>query len=245
MNAAPSAYGTYIEPFAGSACLFFALNPDSAILGDFNPHLVDAYQTIARHPRLVARTAYAIPNTSTSYYALRRCAPASMSAVPRAARFLYLNRYCFNGVYRTNRAGQFNVPRGTSTGEIPSERDLYRASLALRRARLVAGDFDVTLRQARQGDFVYLDPPYATADRPCYGEYGYGTFASADMGRLLGVLADLDARRVRFMMSYADRGAVRSATSQWHHRYILVRRHVAGFNQHRALVRELLISNYV
>jgi DNA adenine methylase len=138
-------YSTYIEPFAGSACLFFALQPAKSILGDFNAHLIQAYRMIALSPERVHETASRFPVQPAEYYRLRSLNPISLPPIERAARFLYLNRYCFNGVYRTNRAGQFNVPRGRDTGAIPSLAAFMRGAVALRTATMVAGDFRKTL----------------------------------------------------------------------------------------------------
>jgi DNA adenine methylase len=94
-NVAPS-YRTYIEPFAGSACLFFALQPTRSILGDFNAHLIQAYKAIAQSPELVHEAASRFPIRPEEYYRLRALNPILLSPIDRAARFLYLNRYCFN-----------------------------------------------------------------------------------------------------------------------------------------------------
>ena len=128
----PSSYGRYIEPFAGSACLFFALKPKKAILGDINEELLRAYNTIRKHPKMVARAAKVIPNSKVMYYKIRNTDPNILNPVDRAARFVFLNRFCFNGVYRVNKRGQFNVPRGYRTGQIQDESMFYRYSLLLR-----------------------------------------------------------------------------------------------------------------
>jgi DNA adenine methylase len=233
-----------VEPFAGSACLFFALKPRQAVLADINPDLMETYSAILQHPRLVARFTLRHRRTSAEYYRLRRCKPASLNPVERAARFLYLNRFCFNGVYRVNREGMFNVPRGSDTGGLPSEAWLYRSAIALRSAELRIDDFESTLQSTRADDFVYLDPPYSPRGRPAHGEYGYGTFREADLERFFDALARADSRGVKIMMSYADSKLVRLRLASWTRRRITVRRHVAGFAKHRALVREILATNY-
>lgn len=243
MRHAPSSFHRYIEPFAGSACLFFALRPAAAVLGDINAELIRAYKTIGRHPRRVARLAGSFPNDARTYYRLRGQSVDVLDDIEGAARFLYLNRYCFNGVYRTNRKGAFNVPRGRQTGALPSESTLYRCSIALRTADLRAGDFETCLADVQQGDFVYLDPPYASVDRPRYGEYGYGSFAKNDLERLLAVLCVLDGRGATFLLSYQDTGQLGRLPKEWHRRRVSIRRHVAGFAQDRRIVREVLVSN--
>jgi DNA adenine methylase len=171
MRHVPEAFERYVEPFAGSGCLFFSLRPRKAVLGDINSELIETYRTIAKHPKLVARSLHALRGDKRTYYRLRdHYAPES--PVDRATRFVYLNRHCFNGVYRINRAGRFNVPRGNRTGGIPSEAEFYRCSIALRGTELRAGDYRTCLADIGSGDFVYLDPPYASRRRNTHGEYG-------------------------------------------------------------------------
>lgn len=235
----------YVEPFAGSACLFFALNPDAAILGDINQDLLHAYTVVRRHPRILARRLHGLPRDEQSYYKIRRQNPSELGELARALRFIYLNRYCFNGVYRTNKKGEFNVPRGIRTGDIPSERQFVRCSIALRRAELRAGDFENCLTELGKGDFVYLDPPYTSDHRPAYGEYGYaGCFGKPDHPRLLQALKRIDSAGADFLLSYSCTSEFISALpSRWRFRRIAVRRHVAGFATHRSSVHEILVSN--
>src|SRR5947208_694046 len=105
----PEGFDRYIEPFGGSACLFFALRPDRAIIADLNQELIETYRTLRSHPKLVHRAVFNMPRTKRYYYAIRDRTPQALSDVEKAARFLYLNRNCFNGVYRLNHAGCFNV----------------------------------------------------------------------------------------------------------------------------------------
>lgn len=243
LQAVPPTTTRYIEPFAGSACLFFALKPSAAVLGDVNPHLIDTYQTIRRHPRLVARAAHAIPPSQDYYYRTRAIAPQSLNPVDRAARFLYLNRNCFNGVYRTNRSDAFNVPMGTKTGSLPTEPTLVRCSIALRRATLLSGDFEHTLRTVRAGDFIYLDPPYKLQDRAGYGEYGYGAFTTTDLQRLEPLLTKIHHTNATFVLSYCDTPELGPLRTKWYTYRLSIQRHVAGFARHRHVVPELLLSN--
>jgi len=242
--AAPTQFRRYVEPFAGSACLFFALKPKIAVLNDLNRELINFYQALRAHPRLIARRALSLPDTSQCYYELRRASAEGLSSIDRAARFLYLNRHCFNGVYRTNKLGIFNVPRGVHTGRIPSEIELYRCSLVLRNALLNAGDFESVLQDVGAGDFVYLDPPYTAIDRKAYGEYGYGSFSEADQGRLLHALRTADAKGAQIILSYRRDLCLASSLRGWHYREILMRRHVAGFAGSRGLFAEMILANF-
>jgi DNA adenine methylase len=241
----PKVYGTYFEPFVGSACLFFATHPIAGVLGDFNPELITTYDTIRRHPRRVARRLTGFGSNADDYYSIRALDPSTLSDIDRAARFVHLNRHCFNGVYRTNRKGEFNVPFGSRIGSVPTERDFYRCSVALRSVAFVTDDFGVTLRTARRGDFAYLDPPYSTSVRPSYGEYGYGAFTRADEARLLQQLVELDRREVTVLLSYADDGMLIEALKGWSIVKLRVQRRIGGVGGRRTVVSEILASNTI
>ncbi len=244
MTRAPAAPRRYVEPFAGSACLFFALKPARAVLGDINSELLETYSVLTKHPRLLARAVHSIKTTKREYYRIRRIDPKGLSPLDRAARFIYLNRNCFNGVYRTNQLGCFNVPRGLRTGDTPNERIFVRCAYALRSAEFRPGDFANCLSDVRKGDFVYLDPPYAIDDRRLTGEYGYGTFQSSDLVRLIECLRTIDRGGAHFLLSYLDCPLLRKLVDRaWARSIIAVRRHVAGFSKHRSTVNEVLISN--
>ncbi|MCL4553360.1 MAG: Dam family site-specific DNA-(adenine-N6)-methyltransferase [Candidatus Marsarchaeota archaeon] len=239
----PPKFERYFEPFAGSACLFFALNPGRAVLGDANHQLITTYTAVREHPRLVARIAAQLEDTESEYYRLRRLSPDDLRPIERAARFIYLNRHCFNGVYRTNLKGEFNVPRGSRTGRLPREKDFYRCSFALRSAELRAADFQDCVKDVGEGDFVYLDPPYATRLRRGVGEYGYGCFGRDDLTRLCECLRKIDRVGGTFLLSYCECPEIADVLPGWYHSTIRVRRHVAGFGQHRNEVSEVIISN--
>src|ERR1041385_9160576 len=119
-----------------------------------------------------------------SYYKIRDIDPLSLSDAETAARFLYLNRNCFNGIYRTNQSGQFNVPYGPPKSKRKIDVDhIVAAAHLLERAILVDGDFEATLERVEAGDFVFIDPPYAVADRRIFADYHPDTFSTADIQR--------------------------------------------------------------
>jgi DNA adenine methylase len=234
----------YIEPFAGSACLFFALRPERAILGDINHELLTTYETICEHPRLVHRLASSYETTDKQYYLLRQLEPSSLGLIERAARFVYLNRYCFNGIYRTNKKGAFNVPRGIKTGAIQEEKLFYRCSVALRRVTFIKGDFADCLADLSEGDFVYIDPPYMVPGKRQSGEYGYKSFEFSDVERLVTQLKIVANKNVKFLLSYLKCDELLELLPRdWRTQTLIVRRHVAGFAQHRKFVSEILVTN--
>lgn len=231
----------YIEPFAGSCCVYLALRPQRAILSDLNSALIDTYKTIRRTPDEVFEAVSTMPDTEEFYYKLRAAPTNEMGDVSRAARFVYLNRHCFNGVYRTNRNGLFNVPRGTKAGVIPPKEQFQAFAKALRKASLRAVDFEKTINHAADGDFVYLDPPYSPPNTRFRGEYGYGSFCEHDIQRLVGALNSADSRGATILLSYNP--TIQILLPTWHSKCLSVRRSIAGFNHQRAMVTETLFSN--
>ncbi len=165
------------------------------------------------------------------------------SAVERATFFVYLNRNCFNGIYRTNRAGHFNVPFGSYQGQYPRICDFETVARLLKKADLLSCDFGTTLCQVRKNDFVYLDPPFAATGSRTFVEYGKRSFGEGDLERLSRHLDRIDSRGASFLVSYADCPRARSIAKHWNFTAIQVRRHIAGFTTKRKMAGELLITN--
>lgn len=158
----PASYGRYIEPFFGGGALFFALQPENAVIADSNPELINMYHQVAEHVDDVIQHLKTYENTSDMFYAVRSLDWETLPKAEAAARTIYLNKTCFNGLYRVNKKGQFNVPFGKySNPKICDEDALYAASEALKKADIVCGDYFLVLQHyAKSGDFVFLDPPY-------------------------------------------------------------------------------------
>lgn len=240
----PAQFTRYVEPFCGSACLFIELSPERGLLGDINPELIHFYKRVRANPNKVGELFHAMPATERFYYELRSVPPESLGANERAARFLYLNRFCFNGVYRTNRAGAFNVPRGVKVGALPTLGEIAAFGRSLRRADVEVSDFETVLQQCGADDFVYLDPPYAGRGVRNRGEYGANSFSEVDVDRLRDALEGASSRGAKILLSYGDVPVVRQAFSQWQVRELTVGRNVSGFLHGRREVQELLITNY-
>ena len=237
-------YDRYVEPFAGSACFFFSLRPKKALLADKNADLIETFELVRDAPSRVYDRVVAIPRTKERYYLERARNPVKLTPIQRAARFIYLNRNCFNGIYRTNRSGQFNVPFATSrAGTFVTRDEFIEASKSLQRATLRSWDFGTTLRYVRDGDFVYLDPPYAVESRRVFREYSERPFCAKDLSRLEEHLVKISQRGAAFLVSYADCREARSLAVNWNSCRMRVRRHIAGFSDARRTAYELLISN--
>lgn len=239
-----SGAGTYIEPFAGSACLFFDLAPQRAILGDMNGELINSYRHLRDDPDSVMQVLRQLMPRKSAYYAVRAQSPDELPGAEAAARFFYLNRYCFNGLYRTNTRGEFNVPIGNPKGTPALDEDTFMgAARLLSSAKLMNADFEATLAKAARGDFAYLDPPYVTSSRRVFSEYGAHSFDHRDLTRLDGCLKDLDKRGVSFVVTYSDCPEARRLLKKWNPRRWRARRNIAGFAAHRRFSYELIATN--
>lgn len=243
LDRVPPSYCRYIEPFVGSACLFFSLAPPRAVLTDLNTELIRFYRTLRHRPKDVGRALAALPRDANTYYAIRAHDPRQLPAVERAARFLYLNRMAFNGVYRTNRRGQFNVPLGRRVGAFPQPGKITAAGRLLRNATLLAGDFEVALDDVVPGDFVYLDPPYSRSPADNYGVYGYGSFDGRHLDRLLNAVMEIDRRGAHFLLSYTDSQGLADRLSTFRIEHVAVTAQVGGRRERRSTREEVLVSN--
>lgn len=232
----------YVEPFAGSACVFFELLPDKALLGDINAELMHTYVEVKYRVEDVITQLAQWRKSKKRYFELRSIDPKTLPAATRAARFIYLNRCCFNGLYRTNRQGRFNVPYGGKrSGRIPSAEILRAASKALKRARLVTGDFTNSLKCVKRGDFVYMDPPFSITSHRMFSEYDASVFDAVQLEQLRGEMEKLARRKIKFLVSYADSIEARVLSRGFKSRTVAVRRNISGFAATRAQSRELLI----
>lgn len=244
MRHAPTKFRTYYEPFVGSGCVFLALRPKVAVLGDINSTLIDTYRTVKARWRVIYADLQALPSSKRQYAALRRQDPETLTATQRAVRFLYLNRHCFNGVYRENRLGLFNVPYGSKIPTLHSQGEFQRFASCLREAELRSVDFEKCLFDVRKTDFVYLDPPYAKRGARNRGEYGANAFTRVDVSRLVRCLRDLDARGAHVLVSFFDSTVLRRELSDWSIESITVARSVSGFGAERRSAREIILKNY-
>ena len=234
----------YVEPFAGSACLFFSVTPKKALLGDINAELMFTYVQIRDNLPAVMGALGTYHKGKKQYLELRAVNPLALPDAVRAARFIYLNRYAFNGIYRTNGEGRFNVPYGGwRAGRMPTSEVFSACSQLLKHAHLTTGSFQDTLSQTQQGDFVYLDPPFSVSKRRVFRQYDPAAFGPEDVDLLKNWLIRLDQRSIKFLVSYADSREGRSIANGFTCRRIAVRRNIAGFTADRRRSYELLISN--
>jgi DNA adenine methylase len=238
----PDRYERYVEPFAGSACLFFDLNPAAAVIGDINSDLIDTYETIKTSWKRVAEELKMLTPSEDTFYALRSVEPNSLSSIERSVRFIYLNRFCFNGLYRTNSHGKFNVPYGAGkTGRLPLLNELRQAALLLRRATLVPGSFEKTLSMVRKGDFVYMDPPYVRIHKRSFIEYAAFGFGMKELISLRRWMERLQRQNIPFIVTYADSAEARMLGKGFRSYKVRTRRCISGFTSSRKSVWDIII----
>jgi DNA adenine methylase len=206
----PERYSRYIEPFVGGGAVYFALRPYRAVLGDSNSALINCYRQVRDYPEAVARFLGRMKNSEDCYYSIRKMHPRAPAA--EAARLIYLTNLSFNGIYRLNADGDFNVPYGHRPERRPASPNHVRsASNALRAAALVCQDFEVTMTDANDGDVVYLDPPYTVAhSNNGFIRYNARLFSWSDQERLASAAARAVERGAFVIVSNADHNSVRS-----------------------------------
>lgn len=196
----------YVEPFLGSGAVFFHMMPKKSILSDVNTALVNVYVCLRKDPKRVRSllVTHAKNHNDEYYYSVR--GKLYRSDFSRAAQFLYLNRTCWNGLYRENMRGEFNVPRGTKDTVIFDDDDFYAVSAALAGAKITSSDFEKVIEQTRDGDFVFIDPPYTVKHNGNgFVKYNESIFSWADQVRLA---ASIRAK--------ADCGATYLITNAYH-----------------------------
>lgn len=238
-----SRYSRYVEPFAGSASWFFYISPLSALLGDINKELISTYQQVKGNLPQVLKSLEKLKIGKKNYYHLRELDPSTISLPSRAARFIYLNRFSFNGLYRTNRNGKFNVPYNGGAGNVPSATMLQQCSKVLKKARLKACSFEVLLEDVKQGDFVYLDPPFSVKSVRVFNEYDASLFNQKQVVLLRDWMIKLDKKNIPFLVSYADSEEGNKLAKGFYKEVVGVRRNIAGFATNRKRENEVLISN--
>lgn len=157
----PESFNQYIEPFLGSGALYFYLNPSSPIISDLNEELTITYETVKYNVEELIDLLRKYKNGEEFYYRIRSLNPKVLTNIERAARLIFMNKTCFNGLYRVNKKGEFNVPFGKRNGDFLNKELLRDANNFLQNAEIINANYlDVLIDNANKGDFIFLDPPY-------------------------------------------------------------------------------------
>jgi DNA adenine methylase len=245
MKHVPNRLRGYHEPFVGGGALFFAVQPKRAQLADQNPELIHCYSQVRDDVYgvldVLARHVY----ERAHFDAVRALDPLHLRPAERAARFIYLNKTCFNGLWRVNRAGRFNVPIGRyKNPKFNDPATLITASHALRGVTLTRAPFEESMARAAPGDFVYLDPPYdPVSPTASFASYTAGGFSWEDQRRLAHACVVLNRRGVRFLLSNSATPRIRALYAGFEQRMVKAPRFVNSKAGLRGPVDEVLVFN--
>jgi DNA adenine methylase len=240
----PSHFGTYFEPFLGGGALFFALQPPQSVLSDVDPGLVNCYVEVRNNPRRVIAHLRRFKNTESDYYRIRGAPPRSPAA--QAARLIYLTTLSFNGIYRLNLNGEFNVPYGRKTHIDPARPDsIASASAALAAVQISCGDFQLIAEQAQPGDLVYCDPPYVVAhSRNGFLKYNSKLFSWDDQVRLAAMARQLSRAGCHVLVTNAHHPAVLDLYHGFRIQTASRASVIAASASHRGTTTECIITNF-
>jgi DNA adenine methylase len=245
MKHVPARLRGYHEPFVGGGALFFAVRPRRAMLSDSNAELVHCYRQVRDDVYGVLDALARHVYERAHFEAVRALEPSRLAPSERAARFIYLNKTCFNGLWRVNRAGRFNVPFGRyKNPRFADPSTLITASDALRGVEIDCAPFEESLAKAAPGDFVYLDPPYdPVSPTASFASYTAGGFTWEDQRRLAHACVVLNRRGVRFLLSNSATDRVRELYSGFEQRIVRAPRFINSKAEGRGRVDELLVFN--
>ena len=242
----PKLTGRYFEPFVGGGAVFFHLRPPRAVLSDGNAELIDCFRAVREEVRAVVAALRLHRYERDHFYAVRALEPETLTLAERAARTIFLNRTCFNGLYRVNSKGRFNVPFGRYTNPtIVDPANLRACSRALRRARVECAPFQSVLGEARRGDFIYFDPPYHPRSKTSrFTGYAPGGFTADDQRELARLYTTLDRRGVLLMLSNSDTPLIRELYQGFRVVEVQASRSINSKGGRRGAITELVILNY-
>ncbi|MBI4430666.1 MAG: DNA adenine methylase [Candidatus Omnitrophica bacterium] len=243
----PNSFNRYFEPFLGGGALFFDTGPSSAILADANEELVNCYRIVQTSPKKLLLALVEFKVGENEYYKIRAMDPTKLSNIERAARFLYLNKTCFNGLYRVNKQGRFNTPFGHFKNvNLADEENLFRASDLLQFAEVRCIDYHQLLMvEAKHGDFIYLDPPYLPISKYSdFKRYTKNFFYEEDHVRLASLFKNLHRRGCKILLSNSYHPVVVDLYEGFNTRIVEASRFINCKGNKRGAVRELIVSNF-
>ena len=252
----PDEFDTYYEPFIGGGALLFELSPKKAVINDSNKELMNVYNVLCNEDKFnkMCRLLnnYEVNHSEEFFYQIRnkdrsKASYNRLSDYTRAARTIYLNKACFNGLYRVNSKNEFNVPFGKKTKVNTYDGgNLITVSnyLTMNDIKILCVDFEESVKDAKKGDFVYFDPPY-DSDTSTFNSYTEDGFGKEEQRRLARVFKELDARGVYVMLSNHNTTLVKELYDGYNIYLIEAKRNINSNGNKRGKVEEVIITNYV
>ena len=241
----PKEYNMYIEPFLGSGAVFFSLQPKEAILSDINKELINLYVIMRDNPKELKGqlVCHQERHTKEHYYKIRDV--MLTDNLKCAGRLLYLNRACYNGMYRVNKQGKFNVPIGTKNNFTYDIDQFDQYADCLKHATLICGDFYEIINKAKKNDFIFADPPYATSGKANFTKYNDELFVWQDQLRLHEALVNAKARGAKIVLTNVYcKEIIEMYKNDGFYVHILQRSsNIAGQADKRGKVKELMITS--
>lgn len=238
--------GRYFEPFLGGGAMFFYLQHPKSFLSDTNKELIELYEVVQNNVEELIRALKPYKNEHDYFYEVRAQNPAKLNPIKRAARFIYLNKTCFNGLYRENSKGEFNVPFGRyKNPTICDAEGLRAASLALQNAQITHGDFCSILEKAKTTDFIYFDPPYQPLSKTSsFTSYTASGFNEDRQKHLSEVYRELSDQGCFVMLSNSDTPLIRELYKGFYFYEVQASRAINSNGNGRGKITELIILNY-
>ena len=246
----PENYNRYFEPFIGGGALFFELQPDNAYISDMNEELINLYQVVRDNVDALITDLQKHDISKEYFMEIRNIDRTEeyedWSDVKKASRFIYLNRTCFNGMYRVNSKGEFNVPFGHyKNPRILDENNLINCSNLLQRTEIKHADFSEILKKVKKGDFVYFDPPYVPlSETSSFTSYTKDGFDIDMQLSLRDVCDELNYRGVKFLLSNSDTKLVNELYENYNIKKVFASRQINANANGRGKITEVLVRNY-
>lgn len=248
----PYSINTYYEPFIGAGAIFFNFQPNRAVINDLNSELMNVYQVIKDNLDSLLNDLPKHENSKEYFYHIRSLdrepGYLNMSAVERASRIIYLNKTCFNGLFRVNSKGYFNVPFGYYKNPKIIEAMLLRSVheyLNTAHITILNTDFEDAVHEAKKGDFVYFDPPYdPVSDTSSFTSYNLDGFNKNEQKRLKSVIDDLTAKECKVLLSNSGTEFIKKLYQGYHIKTVYANRAINSVASKRGSVDEVLVMNY-